>query len=431
MPSKRIGFIVLLVLLALSLITTVVWVLSRPSWEETYNYKKKDPYALSVIYTLLQHRFSGSSFEQVDRSLAVELPSHSTNTAYVFIGQYPYFENSDATALLDFVKKGNEALIIASSIPDDLLEVLLIHAPTMPFIERSQVMLSLRHPAFQQPSDVPIVYKVPIEEGETATYFWHFFKHGIYFNDRDIAVLGWMEHDYPNFIRVRYGKGWFYLHSTPLAFSNNALLDREVLDYASRVFSHLRSEEMLWDQYNHSLHSQTSDSSTSTSRTMDNSPLSYMLNQPPLALAWYILLGSMLFFLIFRTKRRQAAIPVYSKPGDTSLAYLRMIGRLHFLNQDHRRAAIQNFKFFQQLLWERYQIPPHLSESELIPLLHTKTRLPEWELQQLFQAFRAIQAATKISTASLIAFHQQLERTRKAIRAEDPARSESSIKPLT
>src|SRR5436305_15122600 len=65
----------------------------------------------------------------------------------------------------------------------------------------------------------------------------------------NVIHLGQVNDRYSNFIAVPYGKGTFYLHSDPIAFTNYQLKDEHHLAYAEKVFSYLQPANIYWDDF--------------------------------------------------------------------------------------------------------------------------------------------------------------------------------------
>ncbi|MBK9014266.1 MAG: hypothetical protein IPM82_09290 [Saprospiraceae bacterium] len=166
------------------------------------------------------------------------------------------------------------------------------------------------------------------------------------------ASLGLINGENTNFMSAAYGKGEFLLHTTPLAFTNLHLVEKRGLEYASKAFSHLSAGPIYWDERAYDPFNDMAGGNSDK-----ESPLKYILSQPALAWAWYILLGMAVFYLIFRAKRRQRVIPVLEKNANTSLEFIGTIGRLFFIQNNHRQLATQKMRLFLIFVRERYHLP--------------------------------------------------------------------------
>ena len=276
----------------------------------------------------------------------------------------------------------------------------------------SMVTLNFQHESLR--SREPYVYKYISEYG-VSEQNWSYFD-SIYFCDEQWSLieLGRMNDSLINFARIAYGNGFFYLHSTPSAFSNVQMLDETGFAYANATFSHLLPGKIYWDEY--------SRVSERTARMLENrsnpsqrtlsaeSPLQYILSQPPLTWAWYLLLATGLLYLFLRTKRRQRVIPVLESNKNTSLEFLSTIGRLYFLQNNHRQLCLQKIKLFQNHVRHRYQLHGREMDEGFIERLALRTEISKDELTQIVTMSKNIENSTFVSENTLTNFHQLLDR---------------------
>ncbi|MCP4158108.1 MAG: hypothetical protein GY757_60955, partial [bacterium] len=209
-------------------------------------------------------------------------------------------------------------------------------------------------------NDTGFVFKY-IKRYKEKIYNWQYIESYFFCEEEySLVELGRMNNSFINFARVKYGDGTFYFHTTPLAFTNISMLEKQSLEYANRVFSHLQPGDIYWDRY-----SQISERvgrrrnqarNGGERRFSTQSPLQYILSQPALAWAWYLLLAVGVLYLLFRTKRKQRIIPVLERNTNTSLAFLSTIGRLYFLQNNHRQLCLQKTRLFQGFIREHYNL---------------------------------------------------------------------------
>ncbi|MEK7253809.1 MAG: hypothetical protein AAB316_03635, partial [Bacteroidota bacterium] len=141
------------------------------------------------------------------------------------------------------------------------------------------------------------------------------------------------------------------------------------------------------------------------------SPFQYILNQPPLAWAWYILLGLAVFYLAFRAKRRQRIIPVLEYNTNTSLEFIGAVGRLSFLQNNPRALVMQKMKLFLGFVRERYRLPTKELNEAFQKQLAAKSEIPEDHLQKILTLHRNITSVASgyVSENTMIDFHRLLE----------------------
>ncbi len=421
MDNKRIyiivgGVIGLLILLALLFNGTS----TRHDWKETYKMDSEEPYGTSVITDLIKEFASPEEMVVIRDSLGnnLGLDQDSANN-YVFIGQGMHMTPSDVNHLLDFVANGNTALISCKVIPYDLMFYIYYEECDSNAIwnglnhyEDSMVSLNLRHESLR--SKEPFEYKY-INKYGVSNQHWSYFD-SIYFCDKQwsLVELGRMNDSLINFARITYGDGYFYLHSTPSAFSNVQMLDETGFTYANAVFSHLLPGKVYWDEYSR-ISERTAqrlqNRSNPNQRSLSSeSPLQYILSQPSLTWAWYLLLATGLLYLFLRTKRRQRIIPVAEANKNTSLEFLSTIGQLYYLQNNHRQLCLQKIKLFQNHLRHRYQLQGRDMDETFIDRLALKAEFPREEISKIATMSKNIENSTFVSEKTLTDFHQLLDR---------------------
>ncbi len=429
MKNNRRILIISGIVLILIILIALLWQYSprRYNWLESYEEKSKNPYGTFVIYNLLAAYFPSDSIFTINKKLSKELPLERRDNRpmnYVFIGEGLYLDSLDVERLLSFVENGNSAFLSSKSIPQDLMFYLYYdECNGYPWNDYSFYIDSTTASNFyhlnlnrQEPFDFSYEYR-----GRTDVYRWHYIDE-FYFCEQSFGLtkLGYTGSDstliYTNFARIPFGEGFFYLHTVPLAFSNIALLEEDALEYADRVFSHLQEGPIYWGAYSKiseatSRRRNNSNNPYRDSRRLSNeTPLRYILSQPPLAWAWYLLLFSSLLYLLFKAKRRQRVIPVLQKNENTSLEFLKNIGKLYILQNDHRQLCLQKIKLFRNFVRNKYQIALKevidTAQSERIAKV---SELPVEKIEALLKMAKNIQTSSIVTENTLIAFHKKVD----------------------
>ncbi|MFN7119676.1 MAG: hypothetical protein ACK4TA_22970, partial [Saprospiraceae bacterium] len=337
MKSRR--YIILILLFIILVLLTLVFLSNRKQrfdWTPTYTETSKQPYGGFIIAELLKNYFPGKEYTVLRDSVNGLLPTNSTGSNYVFIGEGLFLDSMDVQTLLKFVENGNTAFISSRTIPYDLMFYVYYDECNESYwedyatVDDSTAFLNLNHPNLK----VNKAFRYDhLLRNKKRNYAWSYIP-DYYFCDEEFSFkeLGRMNDSLIHFAKVRYGEGTFFLHTVPLAFSNIAMLDSTHLQYANRVFSYLTPGKIYWDEYSKTSEAVGRRRNNQSNRALSKeSPLQYVLSQPPLAWAWYLLLSIGLLFLLFRTKRRQRVIPVLEPNTNTSLEFVSTIGRLYFL----------------------------------------------------------------------------------------------------
>jgi|APTNR8051073442_1049403.scaffolds.fasta_scaffold00490_28 hypothetical protein len=391
----------------------------RYSWKEDYKQASLDPYGTKVLFSLLNKFVPGGEVIVLKDSLNDRFSQHSTPEAsYVFAGGGMYMTSRDRDALLKFVSDGNQAFISCNTIPHDLMFYLYLEECDTPWdgyydFRDTMVELGLDHPDLKMSKAPKYQY---FNNYAPENYLWKFMG-SEYFCDQDTqrTILGYVVSDssFINFARVKHGAGYFYLHTTPLAFTNYHLIRKDGLEYARRVFSHLPEGQVYWDEYSRVPEAVTQLANRRASGGMpeinQDSPLKYILSQPALAWAWYLLLGTGVLYLLFRAKRRQQVVPVIEPNTNTSLEFVQTIGQLYFLQNNHQKLAVQKIRLFNGYIRERYNLSYREGDESFFGRLAARSEVPEPLIREIFSMQESIKGAYAIGTGKLIDFHRLME----------------------
>jgi hypothetical protein len=136
-----------------------------------------------------------------------------------------------------------------------------------------------------------------------------------------------------NFIKIKHGNGNLYFHSDPVFISNYYLLQPKSLAYTEGVFSYLKNQKTLWFV-------------DTKLQEKSSSPLSFVLQNPPLKYAWWLFLSGLLVFTIFAIKRKQRVVPVIEPLKNKSVEFVQSIGNLYLQEGDFHDMMSKKAQYF-------------------------------------------------------------------------------------
>ncbi len=396
----------------------------RYNWDENYKESNKSPYGTFIVYNLLKDYFPDHELLDVSKSIFDDLAPEKIEPSgqpanFVFIGEGLYMDSSDVEQLLAFVAVGNTAFISSKSIPYDLMYGVYSEKCNGNYwddyvnLKDSLVSINLMH------SDLKDQYGFEynfLYRDKLYQYQWQYID-SIYFCEADYSfvALGNINGKYANFAKANYGKGAFYLHTTPIAFSNIQLLKKQGLSYANKIFSHLSDGPIYWDKYSRvqediSRRRNQMATYSPNSRLSHEGPLSYILKQPSLAWAWYLALATGLLYLLFRAKRKQRIIPVMDVNTNTSLEFISTIGRLYFLQNDHKKLCLQKMKLLLSYVRDRYNIPTKQLDETFISNLSLRSEVPENVINKIVMMYQNIKKSGFVSEKTMIDYHLEMDK---------------------
>jgi hypothetical protein len=320
-------------------------------WSVSFNGYKKIPYGCSVTRLLLNDVFTGSPIDENSTSFYISLTDLNDVKKNLIVVTTDFYPDSlDLEALLDFVSKGNNIFVSAFSFSDKLCDTL--------GLKDSQTTLDTSF--FKKfPEKLHLAYYAD----DSAFHFTrrmseHYFTHTD--STGSIIVLGTDRYKRPDYIMAEFGHGKIFMHCEPLAFTNYHVLYSNH-QYAAAALSALPVLPVIWDQY------------YKPDRFIDTSPMRYILSEKSLRSAWYMTAFTILVYLIFGAKRKQHAIEIINPPENSSLEFIKSVGKLYYKGQNHIDIAKKKVIYLKEFLRSRYGFKSIDFSEENIKQLSEKT----------------------------------------------------------
>lgn len=358
-------------------------------WSPSYSNKDKIPFGTQALYELLPDIFGRQPVE----SLRVPIYNHLTESKipaqsnYIFVCQNFSIDKNDRVQLLNYVKKGNNAFISAYDFPDTLLKILNVRATLKaPSLRDTALVMNFVNPAFKKPKG----YVFSQDDGRN--YF-------VIKKAENVTVLAQNARNEPIFLKIGYGKGYFYLHNLPLALTNYYALDSVTTDFAFKSLSYLPVQPTYWDEY------------LKQGRFGDNeqSIFRFVMTQPPLQWAYYLILFGLFIFAVFAGKRTQRIIPMVEVPKNTSLEFVQTIGKMYFQQGDHANIAQKKIQHLLLYIRERFGIRTHDLNDEFKEALTQKTGIPRLDIDVLFGEIAHAERSGIITEYALLSLNRRIE----------------------
>ena len=349
---------------------------------------------------MLTSREAPGNYHSGNRKLSdlqEKLASHSGKTAHLFWTPLTIPSGSELRGLLDFVYEGNQVFISSFVLGKDLLDSLKLGTDYSPQVENDSdsIRISINNP----------------QNNAEELFSYPGFAHDRYFSRFDstyTTVLGWNQHNKPNFVKIGYTNGGaFYLHLAPLAFSNFFLLHKENKKYYDYALSNLPqgTELVVWEEY---FRTHTNGGENGGSSSLSRA-FSWIMKQPSLAWALWLLLLLFVIIYLFESKRRQKLIAVRNPTTNSSLDFVRTIGRLYYQRKDNKNLAGKMTAHFLDHVRNRYNIPTSRLDEELEKRLTYKTGMDLSIIKQIIYEIKYLADQPHVSDTELMQFNQQLE----------------------
>jgi len=384
----------------LLLIVGVMWAdYNRPKpidWNPTYAVHHKKPFGLFVLNNEIEkltapenvERFSKSAYEYLDAfyeyddSLSI---GYTNRGNFLLIDNYTDTDESSWEEVLYYVSYGNNAILSLEYIPEIIQDSLKIETQRKGFKLNDSMEFSF----------------------ENGNKKYGYFSKGIgtsHFKKWNKATTTVLGHQYngqermPNFIKVNYGDGAFYLHTQPIVFTNFYLLKQPQYRYVEDLFRQLPKAPIHWSQYQQ------------TRSQLSDSPLRFWMSQPGLKNAWYLFLFGMLIFMIFNAKRRQRVVPIITPLTNTTLDFVKTIGNLYFREGDHHTLMEKKIIYFLERLRNDYMMDTRELNEVFIKKLHLKTNKPLEHIQEVVRLIQQHRQRTVSTDKDLYALNKAIEK---------------------
>ena len=329
------------------LLGIIITEVARPkplNWSPSYTANDKIPFGCYVLYEELPTLFPDATIERADQTAySVLFERDSTVRAnYIFINGGLNFDQQETNKLLDFVYSGNDVFMAATFFGYPLSDTLNLELTSDYEVRQDTIHLNLANTAFgtQQYAMDRGHFKTHFISVDTlnTTVLGH-----LSYKEKDFINGGYIRHQEINYIKVKFGEGYFYLNSTPQAFTNYYLLNNNQ-QYAANTFSYLETGHIIWDNYE------------KAGKVVIDSPMRFVLNQIPLKWAYYLTILGLILFVIFKAKREQRIIPVINPLTNTSIDFAKTIGGLYYQHRDYTDLISKKLNYFLEFIRSRYYL---------------------------------------------------------------------------
>jgi len=378
---------------------------TRPTdWQETYNYKHKKPFGTYIIHQEFKNLFPEQKITTITKNTYdyFDTAYNSDNDTYDLKGNYMYINNNMYTIdndtseeILGFVGEGNTAFIAATVFNEVLMDSLNFG------YSYQNIKVTPQNPSH-------ITTEISLEnEGinkDTYQYSKNISTTYIEYSDaQNTTILGSQKINdtiRPNFIKVNYKKGQFYLHTQPIVFTNYHLLNGNQV-YIAKVFSYLNEAPLHWD---------THYSYRRGNGNNEKNSLSYFLSHKALKWAFILALMSLIFFILFNTKRKQRIIPIIKPLQNTTIDFTKTIGNLYFQQNNHTDIVQRKIIFFLEKIRNDYFIDTQNLNNDFIDKLTLKSGKKYGEVKLVINTVLKLNSKYLCTEDDLLRLNQLIEK---------------------
>ncbi|MCH7975395.1 MAG: hypothetical protein IIC18_02425 [Bacteroidetes bacterium] len=319
-------------------------------------------------------------------------------TTYLFLTNDFSPDEAETLRLYEYAERGNTVFIAAQSITGALADTLGIPADSANAFARG---LDYRYRGFLGQGDSTLHLVAPVlakDEGYAFSYeVGNWVMAGL--DTARTTVIGTSLSGEPTLVLVEAGEGMFLISSTPYAFGNAAFTgDGSGTEYVAGVLGYLPSQPVFWDTYYKPFANQA------------QTPLRYILREPPLKWALRLMLLGVLLFIVFRGRRWQRAVPVVAAPVNATLDFVRTVGRLYFQDADHSALVDRKLRYFFDRIRTRLGLTEVDLSEETERRVVARTGLSTEHIARLFARFRRLRRSRTVDPKHLVELDRSLDR---------------------
>jgi hypothetical protein len=372
----------------------------------TLKWQDKIPYGTYIAFKSLKNIFPKAAVftDRSEPGYWDTLSAGDSKQALIIVtGQF----NADETEmdkLLSFIKNGNSVFVSARTLSWRATEVIkcLVNTSGIPGVEDvvpgDSLHVFLNNPPFTKSKGY--YYSGKILDAAFRSV-----------DENTTEVLGEDENGKPDFIHLRAGQGHLFVHLAPLTFTNHFLLYGENMHYYEQVMSVIPADvtRVVWDEYYLN--------KKFLEKEGEKKNWFKVLSQyPALKAALLTALLSLLVYALMEIRRKQRFIPMYTKPRNDSLDFIKTIGRLYFDKGDNLNLSRKMSAYFLEYVRNKYQLQTNLLDDQFITNLKLKSGADESDVNNIVTFINHLEQTDRISDKQLAIFHRQLDNFYKITR---------------
>ncbi|GAA4805261.1 hypothetical protein GCM10023231_38040 [Olivibacter ginsenosidimutans] len=354
------------------------------NWTPTYDKADKIPFGTYVLYHELPQLFQKGI--KPSRQSIYETLTHAGRASVLIISPNVNISATDFDQMKTFLNQGHDVFIAAKGYNYAFLDSLKLA------IQLNAVLIakdSLRF-HFVNPSLHP-EKEYRFKRGLGATYFSKF-------DTLRTTVLAKNNKDQALFIRYTFGKGHLYLTASPDFFSNYALLSPDGAEFAAQALAYLPTKKtLIFDQYQ------------ALGAYGDRSFFRVIFSNPPLKWAYYLLLASLVLFVIYNSKRRQRIIPVEDPMKNTSVDFAKVVGGVYYQQRDNKDIVHKKVIYLLHFIRNHYRLKTSELDAEFRESLINRSGVEEEIIDKLLKEINAINRGKYLSDQELMALNENIE----------------------
>jgi hypothetical protein len=312
------------------------------NWAPSYLTEDKIPFGTYILQERIKDIFPEVKIQKSKNPIYNTVKeSRGSGVNYLIIASEVKADKLDYKQLIRFIEKGNHVFIAAFNIDHELVKGLKLKISSdFGINNKNKTTINFKNPLLKADKDYDF------DKGISQLYFSRI-------DTAKATVLGTNEGGKANFIQYNFGKGTLFILPNPQLFTNYSLLKPTGADYASKALSYLpKSKYLIWDEH------------FTRPSNVDTSPLRLIFKYDQLRWAYLLSLFGLFAFVLFEIKRRQRVIPVISRPTNTSVEFVKTVGRVYYQQRNNKDIAQKKVNYFLEYIRNKYRMRTAILDEE-------------------------------------------------------------------
>ncbi len=396
------------------------------NWKPSFSKSARRPYGSYILYENLNDLFPGATVTSTKRDIYNFLFSDeyynkrnksvsNSHFSYIFINETFEISDLEEEKLAYFVEKGNNAFIVAYRLSENIEKRVGVATTFGSVAYNDSLKITAdyflssgakpKNPLKYSPTLMPICFDLVKQKKEDELKLKMGGYYTYYDNKYNCDTLGVNSNKEPVFIRIKHGKGYYYICTHPYVFTNQMMLHpkHNYYDFVATLLSHVENKgTIIWDEYY---------KVDNLERIAEgrNEMMRYIYSQSSLSWALYLLIVTVVLYVLVQMKRTQRVIPVINPLKNSTLEFTETIGRLYFQHQAHKNIAEKRTRFFLEYLRAHYFIRTQTLDEAFCEVVASKTGVSLQAVKVLVQWIDAIKSSHSLSENDLISFSALLD----------------------
>ncbi len=381
--------IVLIASLALAVILVLIWRLGSDGgdgyrkhysydWDQKFKFESKDPKGLYLFFSLLKFNNPQRPIYEINSPNKFDsILRNDKNGTFLFIGDTIGLLNQELKLLLKKWNNGSTLFFSCNELGSNITDS-IFRKFEMGFIFDESA-------TFQFNGEKSKFYGQ--YQNDTIAIAWN----GIKEFDSKLSQVDALirQNSLATLIRMKDGEKTMFFQSNPEPFLNYQLKSKEGFKHANFVINQLPKKNPIYFVSIAQVHFQFQEEVTEEEMDSKQNLLELILNNRILLNTMVLTLLAAILFVVFRSKRRRAIIPIIQKQEGITRTFVETIASI-FLNKQNPYSVLQiQRKNFYDTILRCYYIDLQRNKDEnTLELLSEKTSYPLEKIKKLLQELR-------------------------------------------